>query len=240
MWCSSSLTNYKDTMFYLIYKITNKLNNNIYIGFHQTKNKDDGYMGSGKYIRHAIKKYGVENFSKEILFELNSAEEMHKKEAELVNENFLAQTNTYNLRLGGTGGFDYINKNKLYGFSNQEVAKAGRSSANKKLEEKYGKEWHSIISKKGQEKSSEAVKVLMETNPEFSKEAKDRANNASKCALSDDARKKRKQTFEDIGHQVGNKNSQFGKMWITNGIESKSILKNKPIPNGWYKGRKIS
>ena len=39
--------------------------------------------------------------------------------------------------------------------------------------------------------------------------------------------------------QAGNKNSQFGTMWITNEVESKKILKTDLIPEGWRKGRKI-
>lgn len=41
------------------------------------------------------------------------------------------------------------------------------------------------------------------------------------------------------GTGTGNKNSQFGTMWITNGIENKKIEKNNTIPNKWYKGRSI-
>ena len=37
--------------------------------------------------------------------------------------------------------------------------------------------------------------------------------------------------------QTGSKNSQFGKMWITNGLENKSIFKTDIIPDGWKKGR---
>ena len=37
--------------------------------------------------------------------------------------------------------------------------------------------------------------------------------------------------------QNGINNSQYGTMWITNGIENKKIKKLDTIPDGWYKGR---
>jgi hypothetical protein len=36
--------------------------------------------------------------------------------------------------------------------------------------------------------------------------------------------------------QSGKFNSQYGTIWITNGIENKKIKKETIIPNGWYKG----
>ena len=51
-----------------IYKTTNLNNNKIYIGL-STKSVDesDGYYGSGILISKAIKKWGKDNFKKEIL-----------------------------------------------------------------------------------------------------------------------------------------------------------------------------
>lgn len=86
-------------MFYTIYKITNQINGKFYIGSHKTKDLNDNYMGSGKYLKYAQEKHGIENFTKEILFIFDNSEEMYAKEAEIVNENFLSEENTYNIKL---------------------------------------------------------------------------------------------------------------------------------------------
>lgn len=91
-------------MFYTIYKITNLVNNKIYIGMHQTKKLEDGYMGSGTSLRSAFKKYGMHNFTKEIMFILNNRKDMIEKEKELVTEEFCNLSYTYNMCIGGHGG----------------------------------------------------------------------------------------------------------------------------------------
>lgn len=98
-------------MYYLVYKITNKINGKYYIGVHQTTDKHDDYMGSGDRIRKAIKKYGKKNFSKQILFEAKTSEEMYEKEKELV----VINSQSYNIQPGGNGGFDFINDHGLRG-----------------------------------------------------------------------------------------------------------------------------
>lgn len=52
---------------YYIYRITNKVNGKTYIGQHKYKDLNDNYKGSGKRLWEAYRKYGFENFEKEIL-----------------------------------------------------------------------------------------------------------------------------------------------------------------------------
>ena len=91
-------------MFYYLYKITNWFNGKIYIGVHKTENLDDGYMGSGVYLKKAQKKYGIEYFTKEILQQFNNIEEFLKAESQVGNEGGGRSVFTYNAALGGQGG----------------------------------------------------------------------------------------------------------------------------------------
>jgi len=97
--------NYKiweeEYLYYTIYKITNNINNKEYIGYHQTNNLNDSYMGSGKLIKRAIEKYGIENFTKKYIEIFKNRADAEALEAELVNEEYTLRTDTYNLCLGG-------------------------------------------------------------------------------------------------------------------------------------------
>lgn len=87
--------------YHYFYKITNKTNNHFYYGVHNTYDLDDGYMGSGKRLHIAYKKYGIENFTKEILKFFDSAEEAFKYEEYIVNEEMIKRDDCYNIQIGG-------------------------------------------------------------------------------------------------------------------------------------------
>lgn len=94
----------------------------IYIGVHKTKDPHifDGYIGCGVWVnkpssymypktpfQYAVKKYGTEAFTREILYIYDTAEEAFQKEAEIVNEYFIKQSHVYNCAIGGIGGSLY-------------------------------------------------------------------------------------------------------------------------------------
>jgi group I intron endonuclease len=87
--------------YHYIYEITNLINGKTYIGQHSTEHLHDGYMGGGLTLNRAIKKYGRNNFKKEILmFAVNNAA-LNFMEKCLVTEEFVQDESNYNLRIGG-------------------------------------------------------------------------------------------------------------------------------------------
>jgi hypothetical protein len=58
-----------------------------------------------------------------------------------------------------------------------------------------------------------------------------------KAALSTKAREKRKATMTANKHAQGEKNSQYGTRWITNGLINEKIKSSCQIPEGFWLGR---
>ena len=220
-------------MKYTIYKITNLTNGKYYIGKHKTNNLDDGYMGSGKLIQRAIKKHGVENFRKEILHVFDNEADMNSKEKDLV----VISEDTYNLCPGGHGGFGFINSKGLNYKGFKSVSIRNKEISPFSHPEKYGREKVQEWRRAGS--GEQPWQRLCRWQIENSEQVRYQNEILSQRALSQSSKKKRIGTFEKIKHQQGERNSQYGSMWITNGIKNKKISKNDTIPNGWKKGRKI-
>ena len=216
-------------MYYYVYKITNKINDKIYIGVHRTKDLSDGYMGSGSYLKRAQLKYGIENFEKEILFIYDNPEQMYEKEAEIVNAEFILNESNYNLTVGGVGDFSYINNNRdedYYRIRSENGKKYNFITTNADTSK--------FFSKKGKDCNLFGVK----TKTNFALD-KDLQAKALAIATSQECIEKKKETFKNIKHQQGEINSQYGTIWITNDVDSIKIKNTDPIPEGWRRGRKM-
>lgn len=106
-------------MNYYVYEITNLINDKKYIGKRacNCNIEDDKYMGSGYALKEAIKKYGKENFKKDVLIECSSEEEAFAwEDFYTVKVNAWSNRNYYNLKRGGKGGKTELaqeSKNKI-------------------------------------------------------------------------------------------------------------------------------
>ena len=200
--------------YHFLYKTTNIKNGNYYLGMHSTSKLDDGYLGSGTRLRRSIRKHGKDKFKLEILKFFESREDLIIGEKNLITEEVLKDPKCMNLVFGGNGGF---------------------------------------ISESGYKKGAKKMLDIIWNDPEFRKRHSKNQSELSKklwksgiCKYKDywTGRKHKEETKKKIGKKnalnIGNKNSQFGTMWITNGQYNKKIKKGDNIPENWYKGRKIN
>lgn len=91
----------------IVYKTTNIVTNKFYYGVHSTDNLDDGYMGSGSVLKKSIKKYGKENFTKEIIADYPTRKEASNHEASIVTLDLIELKECYNLKTGGDNEYTH-------------------------------------------------------------------------------------------------------------------------------------
>lgn len=139
---------------YYIYITTNLLNNKKYIGKRKCHGEinQDNYLGSGKILKNAIKKYGKENFEKNILEICDSEESCNKREKYWIalydathNDEF------YNIASGGDGGNTYA------GLSDMELERIKEIKSKKSIGINNPR-YHADVSQETRERISNGVK----------------------------------------------------------------------------------
>ena len=198
-------------MKFICYKIINLINGKIYIGCHKTENVKDDYMGSGKIIKKAINKYGIKNFKKEVLSIFDSEHQMFNEEKNLISK----LKPDYNITNGGNGGWEHINNSSKH---SKFVKMGGDSLANKMKTDKEFREKNII-------KIQTGLKGYYKTHHGWFLGKHHSIKTKIKIGIANSI------------NMRGDKNSQYGTMWITNGINNKKIKKDENIPNNWKKGR---
>jgi hypothetical protein len=204
----------KEKKYHYIYKTTNLKNGRFYVGMHSTDNLNDGYLGSGTRLRRSIRRNGKENFKIEYLEFFSNRFDLVNREKELVNENLLKDKKCMNLKLGGLGGF----------VSENHVMKLKKGSSRHQKEK-----WKNV------EYRDKITKVLRNNTKENHRLGKIKYDTTKGKNISEEHKIKigKKNSIK----QKGERNSQFGSCWITNGEVNKKIKKNEIIPEGWKLGR---
>jgi hypothetical protein len=142
-------------MYHLVYLTTNHINNKIYVGVHSTYNLSYNYLGSGVKLLQAIKKYGKENFSRQILYFCLSAEESYQWERHIVTSSFIKRRDVYNIKCGGEGG--------LHGFRHsKETIQKISNTKQENISDEYRLKLS--VSAKGVKKSEAHIKAARDTN----------------------------------------------------------------------------
>lgn len=212
----------KEKNYHFIYKTTNLLNGKYYYGMHSTNDLNDGYYGSGRRLKRSLNKYGKENHKVEIVEYLPNRKSLIDREKEVVNLNEIAKEECMNLMIGGRGGLPINVDEKLFHYLGGKVS--GKINADK-----------------------------IKNDPEFAKKNRERWNEnlrktrlIKRCGYDWTDKHHTEESKQKIGtknsiKQKGEKNSQYGTCWITNGIENKKIKKDdfKLYSDNWLLGRNM-
>ena len=196
---------------YCIYRIINRINGKTYIGQHKYKKLNDNYMGSGIHIKRAIKKYGIENFKKEILeFDIPNVDLANDWEQMYILFERAKGKAEYNIANGGKGSA---------GFHHSEEYKRLLSETMKGNTINKGKH-HSEETKKKISEYKKGKKLSEEHRRHISENLKGRV-------FSEDWKKK----ISDS--KKGDRNPMYGKRYTD---EEKMLLSEKN--KGKNKGKK--
>ena len=218
-----------DTL-YTIYRTDNKTNGRYYIGVHKTTDPMDDYLGSGKIFKRAVAKYGKDCFEKEVLFATRVPSLAFAVEFGMV-EKHRNDPLCYNIRQGGSGGFDYINRSGLNGnlFVTEESVKKRQATRRK----------------------------TFETDPVFRRRMVDCAIAAQKFVdpgVREESRKKAVESWTGSHHTEeikkflsdktkGEGNPHYGTRWMYRGEEARFVESDRIeefLCQGWGFGRKYA
>lgn len=209
--------------YHYIYKTTCKITGKFYVGMHSTDDLDDGYLGSGKILGYSRHKYGDENHVREIVEMLPSREALKAREKEIVNEELLADPLNINLKYGGDGGWDHLDKAVIL----KNTAKATLGFSKKfQSDEHFRNRFRQTLTERVHKRRDDgetffpgSSKFLGKTHTE---DARKRISAAAKV------------------NQRGERNSQFGTCWVTNGSAKKIRIDDLDyhLSIGYRRGRK--
>jgi hypothetical protein len=206
---------------YIVYKTTHLESGREYIGIHVQEGLDfDGYLGSGLLLRRAIRKHGSESFVRETLFVFDNLSDAKDKEKEIVNLEYVLREDTYNISIGGTGGYTTAGHTER---ERDEIQKKRQESIRAYLNEQKEKYNGSCYSPEEIAQFKERSRARVKTHPHTIPNNKNRVHTTRAM-----------DSYRAAGL------SKRGKyMHITNGETTLVVCKQEyeQLPDGWRRGR---
>lgn len=203
-------------MYGYVYLTVNLINGKKYIGQHKGEFTKD-YLGSGKLIKRAIKKYGKENFVVSILEYADSKEKLNELEIDYIARLKKSGEENYNLAKGGNcigSIYDYMTDEEI------EKRKQKISNSLKGKKQEYSEE----------EMDKRRKRAIMRNKSDFMKEV---------CVKRNKERVWSQKTLEQMSKRMINNKINSGKKYIHCGNNRKMVYEDEIeyyLKNGWLLG----
>lgn len=235
---------------YKIYLITNLFNLKKYVGITKfsLEERFSQHTKRGFILTEAIKKYGEQKFSIELVEVVESAERAYELEIFYIKEYNTKAPNGYNLTDGGDGIFGWnitdeyreqcsfrvkeLHKEKrigMYGKKHTEETKKKMSESSKGNQNCLGR----VLSEESKQKISEkhlGKKLSEKTRKKISENHHDISGKNNPMY----GKKHSPETIEKLKEKAKNRTKRF---WVNNGIDEKLINIDESIPFGYNTGR---
>ncbi|MBO5477363.1 MAG: hypothetical protein J6A15_06410 [Clostridia bacterium] len=198
-----------------IYKTTNNINGKVYIGKKESSMYIDSYYGSGKIIKRAIKKYGIDNFTNEIIYKSNTIDDLNANEKRLISEyKEKYGSNCYNIAAGGDGG-------NVFRYADQKT----KDNFSKKME---------IINKQRCSSDSFKEKISIANKMRYSNEdiRREHSEKIKKAWSSDVLRAKQSEILIEVNKRDevrANKSKAMREVWTRDGHREQISKKAKEV-----------
>ncbi len=246
-----------------VYKVTNKINGNFYIGKRQKSYVDEKYWGSGKIQKRELKKYGTENFEREVLCWAKTIDELELLEEKYINESF-DNAQCLNIKRTSEGGDTTSNTKKItdginekhipveedvpegwwLGSKNKGVPKSEetRLKMKKSWTAERREEWSRRTSGSGNSQWGNSDSHKGERNGRYgvhlSNETKEKIRKANTGrTFSEEVNKSKGRPGKKKPNGFGEKirKANVGTHWYNNGVKQRKYHDNE-VPDGWERG----
>lgn len=220
----------------LVYLTTNLVNGKQYVGSHRTKNINDSYIGSGYALIKSIKKYGKENFKREILEYCDDIKEARKLEQIYIEKYNTLTPNGYNISpTGGMG--EWCGKHSdesLVKMSISQKKRFDNIEEKEKISKRFSGTYEDLYGKvKSDKMKNEKSIFFQKNNPIKGKFGENNPNFGSK--RTEESKKKMSESLKDKPKSEEHKKS-LSKAWekrrINHPVSEETKMKMKNSSKG--------